>query len=72
MLTVVFSIIVFLLVLTILVTVHEAGHFWVARCFGVKILRFSIGFGKPLLTWKDKRGTEFVIAALPLGWHWSS
>ena len=53
--------------LGVLVSIHEYGHFWVARRCGVKVLRFSIGFGKPLYTWRDKQGTEFVIAALPLG-----
>jgi len=58
----------FLLAISLLVAVHEFGHFWVARRLGVKILRFSIGFGKPL--WIKKFGddqTEFVIASLPLG-----
>lgn len=57
----------FILALGILVTVHEYGHFWVARRAGVKVLRFSIGFGKPLLKWYDKHETEYVIAAIPLG-----
>ncbi|MBE0360044.1 MULTISPECIES: sigma E protease regulator RseP [Pseudoalteromonas] len=57
----------FILALGILVTVHEYGHFWVARKAGVKVLRFSIGFGKPLLKWRDKYDTEYVIAAIPLG-----
>lgn len=57
----------FILALGILVTVHEYGHFWVARKAGVKVLRFSIGFGKPLLKWDDKYNTEYVIAAIPLG-----
>ncbi|MBU6949928.1 RIP metalloprotease RseP [Hahella sp. HN01] len=57
----------FIVTLGVLVTIHEFGHFWVARRCGVKILRFSVGFGSPLLTWRDKQGTEFVIAALPLG-----
>lgn len=57
----------FILALGILVTVHEYGHFWVARKAGVKVLRFSIGFGKPLLKWYDKHQTEYVIAAIPLG-----
>lgn len=56
-----------LVVLGVLVTIHEFGHFWVARCCGVKVLRFSIGFGSPLLRWRDKQGTEFVVAWLPLG-----
>ena len=57
----------FILALGILVTVHEYGHFWVARKAGVKVLRFSIGFGKPLIKWYDKQQTEYVIAAIPLG-----
>ena len=56
-----------LVALGVLVTFHEFGHFWVARRCGVKVLRFSVGFGKPLLCWSDRHGTEFVIAAIPLG-----
>ena len=56
-----------LVALGVLVTIHEYGHFWVARRCGVRVLRFSVGFGKPLLRWHDRQGTEFVIAALPLG-----
>src|SRR5210317_1335702 len=62
------SIVAFIVAIGVLVTVHEFGHFWVARRLGVKVLRFSIGFGKPL--WKRRFGadaTELVIAALPLG-----
>jgi regulator of sigma E protease len=58
----------FLVAVGVLVTVHEFGHFWVARRLGVKVLRFSIGFGKPL--WSRRFGdddTELVVAALPLG-----
>lgn len=55
------------LTLGILVTIHEYGHFWVARRFGVKVLRFSVGFGKPLWSRYDRHGTEFAIAAIPLG-----
>jgi len=51
----------------ILVTFHEFGHFWVARRCGVHVLRFSIGFGKPLLKRVDGDGTEFVVSAIPLG-----
>lgn len=53
--------------LGILVTIHEFGHFWVARRCGVKVLRFSVGFGKPLWSRRDRTGTEFAIAAIPLG-----
>ena len=56
-----------LIALGVLVTIHEFGHFWVARRCGVKVLRFSVGFGSPLLRWHDRQGTEFVIAAIPLG-----
>ncbi len=58
----------FAVAIGVLVTVHEFGHFWVARRLGVKVLRFSIGFGRPLLRW-HRRGdeTEYVIAAVPLG-----
>lgn len=59
----------FLVTIGVLVTVHEFGHYWVARKLGVKVLRFSIGFGQPL--WKrvskDVDQIEYVIAALPLG-----
>lgn len=64
---IVYSIVGFLLAIAILVTVHEFGHFWVARRLGVKVLRFSIGFGKPLITWHGKDGVEYVIAVFPLG-----
>jgi len=63
------SVLWFIVAISLLVTVHEYGHFWVARKLGFKVLRFSVGFGKPLY----KRigpapdHTEFVIAALPLG-----
>jgi regulator of sigma E protease len=53
--------------LAILVAVHEYGHFWVARRCGVQVLRFSIGFGKSLFSWEDKQGTQYSIAAIPLG-----
>ena len=56
-----------LVALGVLVTFHEFGHFWVARRCGVKVLRFSVGFGTPLLRWHDRQGTEFVVAAIPLG-----
>ena len=57
----------FLLVLTFIVTIHELGHFWVARAFKVKIDRFSIGFGKTIVSRTDKHGVEWRIAWLPLG-----
>ncbi|GLR63675.1 RIP metalloprotease RseP [Marinospirillum insulare] len=61
------TVLALIITLGILITFHEFGHFWVARLCGVKVLRFSVGFGKPLFTWHDKQGTEYVIAALPLG-----
>ena len=57
----------FLVALGVLVTFHEAGHFLVARAVGVHVVRFCVGFGKPVLSWRDKRGTEFCVAMLPLG-----
>lgn len=57
----------FLLVLTFIVTIHELGHFLVARAFGVKVDRFSIGFGKALLSRVDRRGIEWRLAWIPLG-----
>ena len=53
--------------LGLLVTFHEFGHYWVAKRCGVKVLRFSVGFGKPLISRYDKHGTEFALAAIPLG-----
>lgn len=57
----------FLLVLTLVLTIHELGHYGAARLFGVRIDRFSLGFGKALLSRTDKRGTEWRLAWLPLG-----
>src|SRR5688500_6020494 len=51
----------------VLVTFHEFGHFWVARRNGVRVLRVSVGFRKPLWLRRGKDGTEYVIAAIPLG-----
>ena len=62
------TIVAFVVTLGILVTIHEYGHFQVAKWCGVKVLKFSVGFGKPL--WSKKFGpdqTEFIIAAIPLG-----
>ncbi|NEX94346.1 M50 family metallopeptidase [Caulobacter sp. 17J65-9] len=57
----------FVLVLTLIVTVHELGHFWAARAFGVKIDSFSIGFGRALLRFRDRTGVEWRVGWLPLG-----
>ncbi len=72
-----YSLLAMLVTLGILVTIHEYGHFIIARWCGVKVERFSIGFGKPLLRWRGKptvddlqcgaEPTEYVISALPLG-----
>jgi regulator of sigma E protease len=56
-----------LVTLGVLVTVHELGHFLIARWSGVRVVRFSIGFGRPIWKRTDRRGTEFVIALIPLG-----
>ncbi|MCK5897207.1 MAG: RIP metalloprotease RseP [Cocleimonas sp.] len=63
------SIIAFIATIGILVAVHEFGHFWVARKLGIKVLRFAIGFGKPIWTYTSKKGdkTEYVLALLPFG-----
>ncbi len=57
----------FILALAILIAVHEWGHFWVARRCGVRVERFSLGFGKVLFSRKDKSGTEFSLSLIPLG-----
>jgi len=66
--SILFYIVTFVFVIGVLVTVHEFGHFWVARRLGVKVTRFSVGFGKPLLRWqRDNDSTEYVVARIPLG-----
>ena len=57
----------FILVLTLLVFVHEFGHYWVGRRFGIHAEVFSIGFGPELVGWTDRNGTRWKISALPLG-----
>lgn len=57
----------FLLVLTLLVFVHEYGHYWVARRFGIHAEVFSIGFGPELFGWNDRNGTRWKVSAIPLG-----
>ena len=64
---VLFSIVMALVTLGILVTIHEYGHYWVARRCGVRILRFAVGFGRPLAMRVDRHGTEFALCAIPLG-----
>lgn len=67
MINLLFYIVPTIIVLSVVVTVHELGHFWVARACGVAIDCFSIGFGRPLISWRDKHGVEWRIAAIPLG-----
>jgi len=57
----------FLVTLGVLVSFHEYGHFLAARLCGVKVLRFALGFGKPIFTYQAKNGTEWVLASIPLG-----
>lgn len=61
------TLIYFFIALFLLITIHEAGHFLMARLCGVKVLRFSFGFGKVLLRCHDKRNTEYVWSLFPLG-----
>ncbi len=67
MLNIFISILGMIITIVLVIGVHECGHFTAARLCGVKIHRFSIGFGKTLFHWYDKKGTEYVIAAIPLG-----
>lgn len=63
-----YTIVAFVVAIGVLVVVHEFGHYWVAKQLGVKVLRFSVGFGRPLWTRQFGRDrTEFVLAAIPLG-----
>lgn len=61
------TILAFLILLGVLITIHELGHFLFARLFGVKVESFSIGFGPPLIKWRGKDDTVYQIAAIPLG-----
>ncbi len=67
MLAILWNLGAFIVALSILVAIHEFGHFWVARRCGVKVHCFSIGFGKTLFKKTDKQGTEFIVALIPLG-----
>lgn len=69
MLEILWSIVAFLVAISVLVAVHEYGHFWVARRLGFKVLQFSIGFGRPLLRWRsdDADAVEYRLSAIPLG-----
>ena len=61
------TLLAFAVALGVLITFHELGHYWVARLCGVRVERFSIGFGKVLLQRKDRHGTEWALSAIPLG-----
>ena len=65
--TILTYILAFLVAIGILVAVHEYGHFWMARRMGIKVLRFSIGFGRVLWSRRDAEGTEYAFSAIPLG-----
>jgi hypothetical protein len=62
-----FTILVFLAVLSVLVVAHELGHFWAARRAGVTVEEFGLGFPPKLFSWKDKKGTEWTVNLIPLG-----
>jgi regulator of sigma E protease len=57
----------FIVLISIVITVHELGHYWVGRGFGAAVESFSIGFGRPIVETRDKRGTRWRINWLPLG-----
>lgn len=67
MVSVLWNLVAFVIALGVLITVHEFGHFWVARRCGVRVERFSIGFGRALWRRTDRQGTEYIIAMIPLG-----
>jgi len=62
-----FTLIAFALALGVLITFHELGHYWVARRCGVRVLKFSVGFGKTLVQRVDRHGTQWALSAIPLG-----
>jgi regulator of sigma E protease len=67
MLEVLRSALSFLVAIGVLVSFHEFGHFWVARRFGVKVLRYAVGFGKPIWQHRGRDGVEYLVGSLPLG-----
>jgi regulator of sigma E protease len=67
MLEYIITVLSFIVAVGVLATVHEFGHFLIARLCGVRVLQFSIGFGKSLLRWNDRYGTEYMISLIPLG-----
>ncbi|QAA93449.1 RIP metalloprotease RseP [Pollutimonas thiosulfatoxidans] len=62
-----FTLLAFAVALGVLITFHELGHYWVARRCGVRVLRFSVGFGRVLARRTDRHGTEWAVSAIPLG-----
>lgn len=62
-----FTLLAFAVALGVLITFHELGHYWVARRCGVRVLRFSVGFGKVVARRTDRHGTEWALSAIPLG-----
>ena len=65
--TILTYVLAFLVAIGVLVAVHEYGHFWMARRMGIKVLRFSIGFGRVLLSRRGRDGCEYALSAIPLG-----
>lgn len=61
------GILIFLLVVTLVIAVHEYGHYLACRIFGIPVEKFGVGFGKPLISRTDKRGTEWSLRPIPLG-----
>lgn len=62
-----YTFIAFIMVISIVVFIHEFGHFYFARLFGVRVEKFSIGFGKAIFKWRDSKKTEWQISAVPMG-----
>ena len=64
-----YSIASFIVAIGVLIAIHEFGHFWVARRLGFKVLRFSVGFGKPIVQWRGRAPdfTQYWLASVPLG-----
>lgn len=67
MLNILIAILAIIITILVIIGFHEFGHFITARMLGIKVLRFSIGFGKTIRSWHDKTGTEYMLAAIPLG-----
>jgi regulator of sigma E protease len=65
--TILTYVLAFLVAIGVLVTVHEFGHFWMARRLGIRVVRFSVGFGRPLWRRRAADGTEYALSAIPLG-----